>query len=113
MVYDTIYAHQDKKDDPLTGIRSTALLFGDNTRPILSAFAVSTVSLIGMAGLECGMGIGYFSGLGLGAIQLARILHRTDFDDRADCWKNFVKCGWFGFWMWSGSTLDYLVMLLS
>ncbi|KAG8747676.1 Para-hydroxybenzoate--polyprenyltransferase, mitochondrial precursor (PHB:polyprenyltransferase) [Ceratobasidium sp. 428] len=62
MVYDTIYAHQDKKDDPLTGIRSTALLFGDNTRPILSAFAVSTVSLIGMAGLECGMGTGYFGG---------------------------------------------------
>ncbi|KAG9073447.1 Para-hydroxybenzoate--polyprenyltransferase, mitochondrial precursor (PHB:polyprenyltransferase) [Ceratobasidium sp. UAMH 11750] len=113
MVYDTIYAHQDKKDDPLTGIRSTALLFGDNTRPILSAFAASSVALIGMAGLESGMGIGYFGGLGLGAIQLARILHQADFDDRADCWKNFVKCGWFGFWMWSGSTLDYLVLLLS
>ncbi|CAE6446508.1 unnamed protein product [Rhizoctonia solani] len=113
MVYDTIYAHQDKKDDPLTGICSTALLFGDKSRPILSAFAASSIGLIGFAGLEGGMGLGYFSGLGLGAIQLARILYHVDFDDRADCWKAFVKCGWFGFWMWAGTTVDYLTMLLS
>ncbi|KAF8708404.1 4-hydroxybenzoate polyprenyltransferase, mitochondrial, partial [Rhizoctonia solani] len=113
MVYDTIYAHQDKKDDPLTGIRSTALLFGDNSRPILSAFALSSVGLIGLAGLEGGMGLGYFAGLGLGAIQLARILYRVDFDDRADCWKAFVRCGWFGFWMWAGTTVDYITLLLS
>ncbi|KAG8690798.1 Para-hydroxybenzoate--polyprenyltransferase, mitochondrial precursor (PHB:polyprenyltransferase) [Ceratobasidium sp. 423] len=113
MVYDTIYAHQDKEDDPLTGIRSTALLFGDKSRPILSAFALSSIGLIGLAGLEGGMGLGYFAGLGLGAIQLARILYRVDFDDRADCWKAFVKCGWFGFWMWAGTTVDYFSMLLN
>lgn len=112
IVYDTIYAHQDKKDDPKTGIHSTALLFGDRTRPILSAFAASTVGLIGIAGLQCGMGLGYFGGLGLGAAQLARILYHTDFDDRADCWKSFVKCGWFGFWVWAGSTFDYLTLVL-
>ncbi|CAE6530511.1 unnamed protein product [Rhizoctonia solani] len=103
----------DKKDDPLTGIRSTALLFGDKSRPILSAFAVSSIGLIGLAGLEGGMGLGYFSGLGLGTIQLARILYHVDFDDRADCWKAFVKCGWFGFWMWAGTTVDYFTMLLN
>ena len=30
--YDTIYAHQDREDDLLIGIKSTALLFGENTR---------------------------------------------------------------------------------
>ena len=30
--YDTIYAHQDKEDDALVGVRSTARLFGDNTK---------------------------------------------------------------------------------
>ncbi|CAE6425231.1 unnamed protein product [Rhizoctonia solani] len=103
----------DKKDDPLTGIRSTALLFGDKSRPILSAFALSSVGLIGLAGLEGGMGLGYFAGLGLGAIQLSRILYRVDFDDQADCWKAFLSCGWFGFWMWTGTSVDYFTMLLN
>lgn len=30
--YDTIYAHQDKDDDALIGVRSTARLFGDKTK---------------------------------------------------------------------------------
>jgi 4-hydroxybenzoate polyprenyltransferase len=33
--YDTIYAHQDKEDDALVGVRSTARLFGANTKPWL------------------------------------------------------------------------------
>src|SRR6202008_4510634 len=36
--YDTIYAHQDRDDDSLIGIKSTALLFGERTRPMLAAF---------------------------------------------------------------------------
>ena len=38
IAYDTIYAHQDAEDDALIGIKSTALLFGENTRPMLAAF---------------------------------------------------------------------------
>ncbi len=30
--YDTIYAHQDREDDAIVGVRSTALLFGERTR---------------------------------------------------------------------------------
>ncbi|TKY86602.1 hypothetical protein EX895_004241 [Sporisorium graminicola] len=45
LVYDTIYAHQDKTDDVHAGVKSTALLFGDKTKPILSAFSASTVGL--------------------------------------------------------------------
>ena len=33
--YDTIYAHQDKEDDALVGVRSTARLFGERTKPAL------------------------------------------------------------------------------
>ena len=33
--YDTIYAHQDREDDALIGVKSTALLFGERTRPML------------------------------------------------------------------------------
>ena len=34
--YDTIYAHQDREDDMMIGIKSTALLFGERTRPMLA-----------------------------------------------------------------------------
>src|SRR5204862_2203781 len=36
--YDTVYAHQDREDDALIGIKSTALLFGERTKPILAGF---------------------------------------------------------------------------
>ncbi|CBQ71657.1 related to COQ2-para-hydroxybenzoate--polyprenyltransferase [Sporisorium reilianum SRZ2] len=45
LVYDTIYAHQDKTDDVHAGVKSTALLFGDKTKPVLSAFSASTIGL--------------------------------------------------------------------
>ena len=47
--YDTIYAHQDKEDDALIGVKSTALLFGERTRPVLRAFLVAAVLLAGLA----------------------------------------------------------------
>src|ERR1700692_4610006 len=47
--YDTIYAHQDAEDDALIGIKSTALLFGERTRPALRVFYGLAVVLIGVA----------------------------------------------------------------
>ena len=49
LFYDTIYAHQDKEDDALIGIRSTARLFGDATDRWLLGFLVATVLLISCA----------------------------------------------------------------
>ena len=49
LYYDTIYAHQDAEDDALIGIKSTALLFGENTAIWLRRFLVATVSLMGLA----------------------------------------------------------------
>jgi 4-hydroxybenzoate polyprenyltransferase len=45
MVYDTIYAHQDKMDDVRVGVKSTALLFGHNTPLVLNGFSAITVSV--------------------------------------------------------------------
>ena len=50
LVYDTIYAHQDKDDDIVVGIKSTALLFGENTKSILSAFATSSIAFLSLTG---------------------------------------------------------------
>ena len=46
LYYDTIYAHQDREDDALIGVKSTARLFGTQTRPWLWGFIVATVVLM-------------------------------------------------------------------
>jgi len=46
LFYDTIYAHQDKDDDALIGVRSTARLFGDRTNVWLRGFLFLTVMLL-------------------------------------------------------------------
>ncbi len=49
LFYDTIYAHQDKEDDALIGVKSTARLFGENTPRALFVFLVLSVMLMGAA----------------------------------------------------------------
>ena len=48
--YDTIYAHQDKEDDALIGVRSTALLLGSNSRKWILRFYAAAFTLILAAG---------------------------------------------------------------
>ncbi len=43
LYYDTIYAHQDREDDALIGVKSTARLFGDHSRQWLWGFIAATV----------------------------------------------------------------------
>ena len=92
------------------GIRSTALLFGEQTRPILAGLSASTISLITLAGYLNGNGLPYYLGTGLAGVQLARVLWETNFDNRASCWKGFVGCGWSGFWIWMGAMGDFFLL---
>ena len=87
--YDTIYAHQDREDDLLIGIKSTALLFGENTRPMLAGFYSGAVVLIGIAGLTAGGGLIFVLGLIAFAAHLAWQVVRLDINDSAHCLKLF------------------------
>jgi 4-hydroxybenzoate polyprenyltransferase len=87
--YDTIYAHQDREDDLLIGIKSTALLFGENTRPMLAGFYAGAVVLIGAAGLMAGGQLIFVLGLIAFAAHLAWQLVRLDINDSAHCLKLF------------------------
>ena len=49
LFYDTIYAHQDREDDALIGVRSTARLFGEDTRKWLRLFLTVAIILFGAA----------------------------------------------------------------
>ena len=85
IAYDTIYAHQDREDDMMIGIKSTALLFGADTRRALAIFYSAAVLLIGVACLMAGAGWITLVGLALFAAHLAWQVWRIDIDDPALC----------------------------
>lgn len=87
--YDTIYAHQDREDDLMIGIKSTALLFGKNTPVMLTVFYTLAVVLIGLAGLMAGGGIIFVLGVLAFGAHLAWQIVTVDIDDPAHCLKLF------------------------
>ncbi|HET8973440.1 MAG TPA: UbiA family prenyltransferase, partial [Pseudolabrys sp.] len=83
--YDTIYAHQDRDDDLLIGIKSTALLFGERTPTMLATFYAGAIVLIAAAGFMAGGGIIFTIGIIGFAAHLAWQVSRLDIDDPAHC----------------------------
>src|SRR2546423_1217511 len=83
--YDTIYAHQDREDDALIGVKSTAILFGAYTKPLLAMFYALAVVLLALAGLLAGAGLVFALGLALFAAHLAWQIVRLDVDDPLSC----------------------------
>ncbi len=87
--YDTIYAHQDREDDALVGVKSTALLFGERTKPMLVLFYGAAVALIAWAGWLAGGGGIFALGLAAFAAHLAWQVCTLDTRDPLNCLKLF------------------------
>ena len=104
--YDTIYAHQDREDDALIGIKSTALLFGEHTKPILSAFYALAVVLIAAAGFLAGAGAVFAIGLLVFAAHLAWQVVRLDIADPDLCLTLFKSDRDAGLILFAGLLLD-------
>ena len=83
--YDTIYAHQDRDDDLLIGIKSTALLFGERTPTMLATFYAGAIVFIAAAGFMAGGGIIFTIGVVAFSAHLAWQVSRLDIDDPAHC----------------------------
>lgn len=108
MVYDTIYAHQDKKDDVNAGIKSTALKWGDNSKKIMSGFTVAQVGLLGLAGYLGGMGVAFYGGVAWAAWRLGNMIYKVDLDNPGDCWEWFKQNINTGAIIFAGGFVDYL-----
>ena len=137
--YDTIYAHQDKVDDKRTGMKSTALLFGDRgTKPILVLFSAVWLALFAYAvhatspivapwELSDGTPVPFNRWLRetfatghpfFGVSWLAAVAHvawqiRTvDLNNSADCWAKFTSNRVLTLILSSGLLLDYLYQVV-
>ncbi|MEO8716292.1 MAG: 4-hydroxybenzoate octaprenyltransferase [Acetobacteraceae bacterium] len=87
--FDTIYAHQDREDDALAGVKSTARLFGESTRPFLAAcYAAALLALAG-AGWLAGLGLWFLLALIPAALLLGWQVMALDIHDQAGCLRLF------------------------
>jgi 4-hydroxybenzoate polyprenyltransferase len=94
--YDTIYAHQDKEDDALIGVKSTALKFRERSKPWLYGFYGAALALMAASGAALKLGWPYYVGLAAGGLQLLWQVSALDLDDPDDCLAKFKSNRLFG-----------------
>ena len=97
--YDTIYGHQDKQDDLLIGVHSTALKFGDDTKKWLKRFYGFAFFMFMIAGGFSGLGNGFYIIMLLVALHFYWQVKTVDLDDPKDCRKKFFSNAHFGWIM--------------
>ncbi|HKU09094.1 MAG TPA: 4-hydroxybenzoate octaprenyltransferase [Bradyrhizobium sp.] len=107
--YDTIYAHQDAEDDALIGIKSTALLFGENTKPALAIFYGLAVVLIGVALYLAAVHWPAWLGLAAFAAHLFWQIRRLQLGNSALCLKLFWSNRTAGLLLFAGLLADALL----
>lgn len=87
--YDTIYAHQDREDDAIVGVRSTALLFGERTPFFLALFYGGAVLAFAAALWALGAPVIAYLGLVAFAAHLAWQIRTIDIDNPDLCLRLF------------------------
>lgn len=107
--YDTIYAHQDRDDDALVGVKSTALLFGEHTKPMLTVFYGLAVVVIGWASFAAGGGPVFAIGLLAFAGHLAWQIIRLDISNPDLCLMLFRSNRDAGLILFAGMIFDAAV----
>ncbi len=100
--YDTIYAHQDKEDDIMIGVKSTALKFGASTELWLFGFYAAAIGLFGFAGFLTGLGWPFYLVLAVGAGHLVWQIKSVDITDPKSCLSRFKSNRDFGFIVLAG-----------
>ena len=106
LAYDTIYAHQDREDDALIGLKSTAPKLGSATPRWLAIFFAAALGLIAIAGWLAGAGPIYHIGVAAATVHALWQLARLDINDPARCLKLFRSNRDFGLLIFVAALAD-------
>ena len=108
LAYDTIYAHQDKEDDAVIGVKSSALALGSATVPWVAGFFFVSLVLIDLAGVLAGAGAIFHLGVAAAALHAAWQLSRLNIDDPDSCLRIFRSNRDFGLIILAGAIISSL-----
>ena len=119
---------QDKTDDVTAGVKSTALLFGDSTKPILAGFstifltltaysvalatpalessAAASMDFASLASTVLSTHPFFACALAASAAHLTWQIKGVDLNSRPDCWKRFLSNQYLGLIIWLGLAAD-------
>ena len=106
--YDTIYSHQDKADDALIGVMSTALKFGPTSKAWISGFYISAMICFISTGLLADLGPLYFLVLTVPAGLLTIQLYSVNLDDPKSCLLHFRANTQIGCWILAALVIGQL-----
>jgi len=108
VAYDTQYTMVDRDDDVKIGIKSTAILFGENDRLIIGILQVAVLVLMGAVGWLNGLNWAFYWSLfiaaGLFVWQQKLIFKR----ERDNCFKAFMNNNYVGLVLFLGLAMSYL-----
>lgn len=110
--YDTIYAHQDIEDDALVGVKSTARLFGENTKTAVSLLFGGAMALFALAFSLAGVMWPAWFGLGLGAAHMFWQMRTLDISSPQTCLMLFKSNSQFGWIIFGGLLAAALVPIV-
>lgn len=99
MIYDSIYAYQDVKDDILVGVKSTALLWKDDIKLYCGGLTVFAAASWTLAGVSAGWGIPYYFGLSAAVSHLTYTWATTDINNPANCSQKFTQSKYTGIFL--------------
>lgn len=105
LVYDTIYAHQDKYDDVIVGVKSTALKFGESTPYWLTGFSAAMITGLTVAGTCAHQSWPFYAAVGATATHLLYQISTLNINNNEDCAKKFRSNKMVGFILFLGCVL--------
>ncbi|KAK3734140.1 hypothetical protein RRG08_000052 [Elysia crispata] len=106
LVYDTVYAHQDKYDDLLIGVKSAAIRLGEKTKPVLTAFTAAMASGLIISGQLSDMTWPYYIAVAITTGRLAQQVYSTNLDVADQCAHAFRGNFYLGAIMFIGIALS-------
>jgi len=107
LVFDTFYAMVDRDDDLRIGIKSTAILFGEQDLAMIGVLQLLTVFAFLLNGQNFGRGGWYYLSVLLVGLQFLSQLYIARHRDRDACFRAFLSNKWVGLTLFLGLILDY------
>jgi len=108
--YDTFYAMADRKDDLLAGVKSTAILFGEDDKVIIGALQFSFLFVMLLVGSQLEMSLSYYVGILVAAGLSVYQQKITKKKEAAQCMHAFLNNNWVGAALFIGIVIHYAVI---